>query len=101
MTRSLDWVEMPAFDDRPIYGPRCPGIDTHPWRLSIYEGAMALTSGCAECDEAVLGPVGGEDVFMEVDIQGHLVSHLETYHTLNGTDYDHWWIFVPERIENS
>lgn len=94
----FEWEEV-KFDDRPIQGPPCLGIHTHPWRLSVYEGRASLTSGCADCDEAVMGPVGGEDVNMEVEIQGHLVSHLETYRTVDSTEYDHWWIFVPEQIE--
>lgn len=94
----LDWAKIENFDDRPIYGPRCPGYTTHPWRLSVHEGRASLTSGCADCDEAVMGPVGGEDLEMEIEITGHLLSHLETYRTWDTTEYDHWWIFVSESI---
>lgn len=95
---NFDW-DIVTFDDRPDHGPHCPGIDTHPWRISIEEGKMNLTSGCAECDEAVMGPAGGEDVHMVGEIVGTLRSHLETYQGLYYTEYDHWWEFVPTTIE--
>lgn len=82
-------------DDRPIYDqPPCPGVNTHPWRLWIEEGKMVLTSGCVECEEGVLGPVGGEDVHMYAPIVGRLESHLEVY-GYETPEYDHWWEFIP------
>ena len=92
-----EWIEV-EFDDRPDLGPHCPGIDTHPWRLSVYEGRAVLSSGCAECDDAVMSPMGGEDVNMDVGIVGRLHSHLETYRMADSTEYDHWWIFEPTQI---
>jgi hypothetical protein len=97
MSDKFEW-DVVEFDDRPDYGPHCPGIDTHPWRLSVYEGRVVLYSGCASCDDAVMGPVGGEDVNMDVEIVGRLSSHLETYRTVDSTEYDHWWVFVPTII---
>ena len=95
----IDEWTVGEFDDRPLLGPDCPGIDTHPWRLSVQEGRVVLESGCESCDEAVMGPVGGEDVNMDINIVGRLKSHLEMYRTCDSTEYDHWWVFVPERIE--
>lgn len=82
---------------QPVYGPRCPGIDTHPWTLVIEEGRMVLGSGCHDCDDAVLGPVGGEDVEMYTPITGTLKSHVEVggWET---PEYNHWWEFVPTGI---
>jgi hypothetical protein len=95
------WEDV-TFDDRPEYGPFCPSVNTHPWRLAIEEGKMILFSGCRDCDEAVLGPVGGEDVGMSIEIIGRLESHLDTIHCgWHSTEYDHWWEFVPERIDDT
>lgn len=93
----LDWVKIENFDDRPTYGPPCPGYKTHPWRLTVYEGRASVSSGCAECDESVMGPAGGEDLIMDVEVTGTLLSRLEVYHPYGASpEYDHWWEFVPD-----
>lgn len=67
----------------------------HEWELSVCEGRIGLTSGCAWCDDVVLGPVGGEDVEMDTPIVCKLTSHVEHYY---GGDIDHWWELSPQRI---
>ena len=88
-TAIVDWQEI-DWDDRPVYGPPCPGIDTHRWNLAIEGGQMSLYSGCETCDDAVLSPVGGEDVEMR-RITGSLRCHVEKAMG----EVDVWWEFVP------
>ena len=97
----FEWVELAPDDPslRPIFGPPCGAFKDHTWRLSVEEGRVCLTSGCVECDDVVWGPVGGEDLVMPTVIVGRVESHLETYRGWDYTEYDHWWEFVPERIE--
>lgn len=83
---------------RPVYGPPCGALLDHTWKLTVHEGRVSLNSGCDECDHTVMDPVGGEDVAMEVAIVGTLKSHLETY-GWETPEYDHWWEFVPGRVE--
>ncbi len=100
-----EWIPIDPDDPAhwPEQGPRCPGIhldkvaETNRWKLYVEEGKVTLTSGCQECDEVVWGPVGGEDIQMDVPVVGHLVSHVERY----VDDVDHWWVFVPEVIERA
>lgn len=83
---------------QPKHGPPCPGPNIHPWKLYIHEGRVSLNSGCADCEEAVMGPVGGEDVEMDIAVTGRLESHLETY-GWETPEYDHWWEFIPTGID--
>lgn len=51
----IEWVveENRDDDDRPIYGPPCPGFSIHKWAMIIEEGSVMLGSGCAECDRYI------------------------------------------------
>ena len=82
----------------PLHGPPCRALVDHTWRLTVEEGRLGLRSGCDECDDAVWSPVGGEDIEMIGVIVGRLRSQVERY---PGGDVDHWWEFVPERIEEA
>lgn len=95
MAMTIDW-EPVTVDDRPVYGPTCPGPNTHTWCLTVYEGKASVSSGCSECDEVVMGPAGGEDLIMDIQVPGKLLSHLETYRGFDYVEYDHWWEFVPD-----
>lgn len=97
------WVVLDPADPllAPVYDqPPCPGPTFHEWSLTIEEGRMALSSGCQECDDVVLTPMGGEDVEMATVIKGRLTSHLETY-GWETPEYDHWWEFVPSQTGSS
>lgn len=91
-------MEIKPDEHKPLYGPFCPGLHLgKTWTLTIEEGQMGLSSGCPDCDDAVMGPVGGEDVFMTGTIKGHLVGHLETY-GWESPEYDYWWEFIPDEV---
>jgi hypothetical protein len=93
----VKWMDLPNFDDRPVLGPPCPGPNIHAWSLAIEEGQMSLYSGCEECEEGILGPMGGEDVGMG-PIKGRLECHVERYY---GGDVDVWWEFIPEGVQDA
>ena len=87
----MQWVECEPDDGRPIYGPSCPGPDTHRWHLSVDEGRIAFGSGCEQCDPEV----EAEDIFMD-DIAGTLTFHHEVmgYET---PEHTVWWEFTPDQ----
>lgn len=105
-----DWQEVNDFDDRPVLGPPCGvGPDGHTWHLSFnsYAGGdgigVSLTSGCEECDDAVLSATGGEEVYMSGEISGSLhfepdCSNLGGWHGLTRCDCGWQWRFDPEQI---
>lgn len=94
----MEWeIVMNPEEPQPVYGPPCPGPLTHTWRLTVEEGQVGLNSGCEDCNDVVMGSVGGEDVFMRGEVVGTLESHLETY-GWETPEYDHWWEFVPVSI---
>lgn len=98
MSQKIEWVEIDPND--PILqpaGPPCGDFNDHTWKLSVYEGRVALDSGCTECNDVVMMPVGGEDVCMEVAITGKVIGHLEKY-GWETPEYDHWWEFVPDNV---
>jgi len=79
--------------------PLCPvGPIGHNWILTIEEGQVQLDPDCERCRDEVLSPVGGEDIFMDIEVRGKLESHLETY-GWETPEYDHWWKFQPESIK--
>lgn len=99
----ITWEDMPE-PVEPSREPCKTGPAGHVWHLTIDEGAMGLTSGCEECAEAILGPIGGEDVFMLGAIVGKLVfnpdhPNLGGWHGLTRCDCGWTWNFVSERIE--
>lgn len=96
---SVRWVTVDV-DDRPVFGPPCPGPTSHRWSLTIEEGQVTLLSGCDDCQDVVFGPANGEDVAMNVTVSGRLDSHLERY-GWETPEYDHWWEFVPTQIDGS
>lgn len=89
---------------RPIHGPPC-GVTPqgHTWRLDIEAGQVHLGSGCEECDEAVLGPMGVEDIFMD-DITGTIEfipehENLGGWHGMIRCDCGWCWQFTPNPKE--
>lgn len=93
-----EWVECELVE--PEHGPPCGvGPAGHKWTLTIEQGQVLLGSGCDECDDAVLGPVGIEVLEMR-PLGGRL--QFEQDHPPGGCpylfdicDHDHWWTFVP------
>lgn len=88
-------------DVEPVSGPPCgvhPG--GHTWELSIQQGEICLTSGCEECDDAVLGPIG-IDVLEVRPIAGRLAFEREhpegqCPYMFDICDHGYWWTFVPD-----
>lgn len=98
MSPSIEWVDMDPND--PILQPTdppCGDLLNHVWKLTVHEGRVSLDSGCEDCNDTVMSPVGGEDVAMDVAIVGTLTSHLEKY-GWETPGYDHWWEFHPNAI---
>lgn len=102
-----NWEEVEIANRRPIYGPPC-GVTPqgHKWRLSVEEGQASFTSGCDECDSAVLDPVGGDDVWLSGAILGRLKfvpdhPNLGGWHGLDRCDCGWIWEFIPEHIEGT
>lgn len=100
----LDFVEVPPDDLRPLHGPPCgAGPQGHTWHLGVEEGRVHLSSGCDECDEAVLGPMGVEDIFMD-DIAGTIKfipehENLGGWHGTIRCDCGYCWQFIPKESE--
>jgi hypothetical protein len=87
-------------DERPYFGPPCPGPDVHAWTIvGEGDGALSIQSGCPDCDlwydmESLLA-----------EIRGRLT--LEHDHDATGgrcpnalrmlpCDCNFWWRFTPE-----
>jgi hypothetical protein len=87
----------PAFDDRPVHGPPCPGVETHRWSLSIDCGEWFLTSGCQECDwvyeteDVLVRPISGRMAWEREHAEADCPSFLD-----GPCDHAYWVRFIPE-----
>lgn len=94
---AIVWEEHPAFDNREVHGPPCPGLHIHRWSLSIEEGDIVLTSGCEECDWAFehdyveMRPLTGRMVWEREHAPGDCPSFLD-----GPCDHGYWVRFIPE-----
>jgi hypothetical protein len=95
---AIVWEEHPAFDDRPTYGPRCPGYETHRWTLGVEDGEIFLHSGCQDCDFAiefheVAAHVTGRLSFEHAHLPGRCPNFMQF---IGPCDCDYWFRFIPE-----
>lgn len=94
----IDWEVIEDIPESEAVPPCPTGAFNHEWSFTLHEGKMILTSGCEQCDEEIVYPVGGEDFFMEdFKIICKVDSHLETY-GYETPEYDHWWNVTPTKI---
>ncbi len=103
MGQLIEW-EVVDDDQMPLHGPPC-GVtpNGHVWHLTIEEGQMSLTSGCAECDDAILGPCGGDDVYMGALLRGRMVfepdhPNIGGWHGMDRCDCGWQWRFDPRYL---
>lgn len=94
----ITWTVVEDYDDRPEYGPRCPGPATHRWHLTVDGGDLAVGSGCPDCDlwqfpiEALSVTLTGSVMFHHAHGEGRCPNAARFL----PCDCDYWWEFRPE-----
>jgi hypothetical protein len=84
--------------------PKCEiGPEGHDWRMTVTEGHVGFGSGCDQCDDAVLGPIGNDALEMPTEVVGKIKftpehPNLGGWHGDMRCDCGYWWEFTPARI---
>lgn len=92
----IEWKVVEPDDERPVYGPVCPGPLIHRWTLTLEDGA-SINSGCYECDFKI----ELHDVFFETHGRlafrhEHLDEPCPNAIRFLPCDCNYWYEFIQE-----
>lgn len=92
----IEWVEVDPAEWGVVYGPACPGPQSHRWELTIDDSGAAASSGCTDCDSWM------EGYMLAATMSGTLTFEHEHQgqpcpNYFGACDCSHWWRFTPKQ----
>lgn len=86
-----------AYDERPDYGPACPGPHIHRWTLTVEDESVSIDSGCSDCDGCMELYMVTTELTGRLEFEHeHLPDRCPNAIRSLPCDCNFWWRFTPE-----